>query len=74
MDFCIYRNHYERREVWMATWEGWVAKWEGRVAKLEGWMAYTQKNFRNACYQVGFCTGFIPTGVIQVLKMIRCIA
>ncbi len=36
--------------------------------------AYTQKNFRNACYQVGFCTGFISTGVIQVLKMIRCIA
>ncbi len=35
---------------------------------------YTQKNFRNACYQVGFCTGFISTGVIQVLKMIRCIA
>ncbi len=28
---------------------------------------YTQKNFRNACYQVGFCTGFISTGVIQIL-------
>ncbi len=34
----------------------------------------TQKNFRNACYQVGFCTGFISTGVIQILEMIRCIA
>ncbi len=22
----------------------------------------TQKNFRNACYQVGFCTGFISPG------------
>jgi hypothetical protein len=35
-----------------------------------GWKrdtVYTQKNFRNACYQVGFCTGFISTGVIQIL-------
>jgi hypothetical protein len=38
------------------------------------YLPHTQKNFRNACYQVGFCTGFISTGVIQVLKMIRCIA
>ncbi len=29
--------------------------------------SHTQKNFRNACYQVGFCTGFISTGVIQIL-------
>jgi hypothetical protein len=25
-------------------------------------MPYTQKNFRNACYQVGFCTDGISTG------------
>jgi hypothetical protein len=29
--------------------------------------SYTQKNFRNACYQIGFCTGGISTLAIQVL-------
>jgi hypothetical protein len=40
----------------------------GLTAQVKaGLTAHTQKNFRNACYQVGFCTGFISTGVIQIL-------
>ncbi len=32
------------------------------IAKLPGTAKYTQKNFHNACYQVGFCTEGISTG------------
>ncbi len=49
LPFCIPENRYKEVK-------------DREVKKDSQYPTHTQKNFRNACYQVGFCTEGISTG------------